>query len=112
MGRNKTIMLAGLLFGLLFLAGISDSVLAVDTKGAASSDKFDKQPKSGEKREQHERFRAEEKALHERFEAEKQALHKRFEEEKKALFERFQTEKQRLHSRFEEERRALHARFK
>lgn len=109
---NKFIaMVVGSLLGcLLTFAG--DLTLAIDSRGAASSDKFDKRPQSGEKPEQRERFRAEEKALRERFEAEKQAFHKRFEEEKKALYKRFESEKQKLHSRFEEEKRALHARFK
>jgi len=115
-------MIFGSIVAILVLV-ISSSVPAIDSKGAASTDKFDKRPKSGEKLEQRERVRADEKALHERFETEKQALHKRFEEERKALQERFRAEektlherfaaeKQKLQSRFEEERRALQARSK
>lgn len=110
MNRLKVAFITGFIAGLLFFMG--GVALAVDPKGAATSENPDKHLQMEQKKEQHERFKTEEKALRERFEAEKQALLKRFEQEKKALHERFQAEKERLHSRFEEERRALHARIK
>ena len=75
MRRPGAMLLGSFIFGLLFMGG---SVLAVDPKGAGTSDKFDKRPRAEEKKEQHDRFQTEKQKLHSRFEEERRALHARF----------------------------------
>ncbi len=64
MGNFKGIIVGSLIARLLLFVG--DWTLAVDSKEAAPSGKLENRARAGEKLEQHDRFKAEEKALRER----------------------------------------------